>query len=116
MKRHPTSGLAPYACFACHCAFKRPDEADVFWRKCQTCGGRALRMDVRFRAPKKSDDKQWAKVRYLAEHGFVYQKVYRKRGDVWSREEYPQNLEQARDFVTEFRDQALPIPPPPPPP
>lgn len=84
----------------------------MFYRICPTCGGHALRMDVRFRAPKKSDDKQWAKVRYLVAHGFVYQKVYRKQGEVWYRENYPDNLEQARDFVVEFRDQAMRIPPP----
>ncbi|OQA33849.1 MAG: hypothetical protein BWY57_00930 [Betaproteobacteria bacterium ADurb.Bin341] len=65
-------------------------------------------MDVRFRPPKKSDEKQWAKVRFLAEHGFFFQKVYIKKGSVWQRERYPENLEQAKEFVVQFRDQALP--------
>lgn len=112
MKPHPTWNLAPYTCFACRSTFKRPLDENVFYRKCPTCGGHALRMDVRFRPPKKSDDRQWAKVRYLVDHGFVYQKVYRKQGDAWHRENYPDNLEQAKDFVAAFRDQAIAIPKP----
>lgn len=112
MNAHATADLAPYTCFACRHTFKRPFAQEMFYRKCPHCGGQALRMDVRFRSPKISDDKQWAKVRYLAEHGFVYQKVYRKNGDAWSREAYPDNLEQAREFVRQFSDQAVAIPKP----
>jgi len=43
------------------------------------------------------------------DHGFVFQKVYRKEGSVWCRERYPENLEQAKEFVMQFRDQALSI-------
>ncbi len=64
-------------------------------------------MDVRFRPPKKSNDRQWAKVAFLVEHGFYFQKVYRKEGPVWTRIRYPQTLEQARDFVLRYKDQAL---------
>lgn len=66
-------------------------------------------MDPRFRPPKKSDDRQWAKVRFLVDHGFVFQKIYSKEGSVWHRESYPKDLEQARSFVVAFRDQALPL-------
>lgn len=66
-------------------------------------------MDLRFRPPKKSDDRQWAKVRFLVNHGFLFQKIYRKEGPVWYRERYPENLEQAKDFVAQFKDQALPV-------
>lgn len=64
-------------------------------------------MDIRFRPPKKADDKQWKKVKYLVDHGFNFQKVYRKEGSVWYRERYPENLEQAKEFVTKFKDQAF---------
>jgi hypothetical protein len=65
-------------------------------------------MDVRFRPPKKSDDKQWAKASFLSNNGFYFQKIYRKKGPVWQRERYPEKHEEAKKFVIEFRDQALP--------
>jgi hypothetical protein len=109
MTGHSAPSLVPYTCFGCRSTFKRPHEKDVLYRKCPSCGGQALRMDARFRPPKKTDDRQWAKVRFLVDHGFVFQKVYRKDGPVWCRERYPENLEQAKEFVVRFRDQALSI-------
>jgi len=64
-------------------------------------------MDIRFRPPKKSDRRQWAKVRFLVEHGFNFQKVYRKTGGVWQRERYPKDIHEAREFVMRFKDQAV---------
>jgi len=64
-------------------------------------------MDMRFRPPRKSDKKQWAKVKFLVDHGFNFQKIYRREGAVWIRERYPEDLHQAKEFVVRFRDQAL---------
>lgn len=64
-------------------------------------------MDARFRPPKKSDDRQWAKVIFLVEHGFRFQKVYDKQGGVWTRVRYPSSLEDALLFVKTYRDQAF---------
>jgi hypothetical protein len=69
-------------------------------------------MDASFSPPGKSDDRQWLTVQFLVDHGFIFQKVYRKEGSVLHCERYPENLEQARAFVVQFRDQALPIPMP----
>lgn len=63
-------------------------------------------MDVRFQPPKKSDDRQWAKVQLLAEHGFFFQSVFRREGIASYPARYPQTLEQAREFVKEFKAQA----------
>jgi hypothetical protein len=64
-------------------------------------------MDVRFKAPRKRDDKQWEKVQFLADRGFYFQKVYLKEGFVWDRKSYPETLKQAKEFVVQFKDQAL---------
>lgn len=66
-------------------------------------------MDIRFRPPKKSDDKQWKKVKYLVEHGFIFQKIYRKDGPVWYRERYPKTYEQAKEFVVKYKEQAFEV-------
>jgi hypothetical protein len=110
MSGHATIDLVPYTCFACRRTFKRPFERGVVYRKCPHCGGQALQMDIRFRPPRKNDDRQWAKVRFLVEHGFVFQKVFRHAGG--DPERYPENMDQAREFVVEFSDQALHFPKP----
>ena len=98
--------LVPYTCFQCRNTFKRPFER-IFYRKCPSCSAQAVFIDIRFKAPRKRDDKQWEKVRFLAEHGFYFQKVYLKEGSVWKRQHYPENLKQAKKFVVQFKDQAL---------
>ena len=101
--------LVPFTCFECRCTFKREFEKEVFLRKCPTCEGDALMMDIRFRPPKKRDDKQWKKVEFLVSHGFLFQKVYCKEGPVWYREKYPSTLEQAKEFVVKYKDQAFEV-------
>ena len=65
-------------------------------------------MDVRFRTPRKTDDKQWKKVEFLFQHGFYFQKIYRQiaRG-TYQRVPYPADLSGARKFVVEFKSQAI---------
>lgn len=112
MTGQATTKRAPYTCFACRSTFRCRHEHAVQYRKCPNCGGQAIRMDASFCPPGKSDERQWSKVHFLVDHGFVFQRVYRKEGSVWHCERYPDNLEQARTFVVQFRDQALPIPMP----
>jgi hypothetical protein len=44
---------------------------------------------------------------FLFRHGFRFQKVYHKHGNVWIRARYPATLKEARDFVKTHADQAL---------
>lgn len=101
------SNLTPYTCFSCLSTYKRPFDQQIYVRKCPKCSNHAVQMDIRFKPPKKSDIQQWKKVKFLVEHGFYFQKIYRKENDLWCRERYPQTLEQAKEFVIEFKDQAL---------
>lgn len=107
MYKNQTSNLAPHTCFKCRSTYKRPFEKGVFYRKCPTCGSNAVLMDIRFRTPGKKDNKQWAKVEFLAKHGFYFQKVYLKEGCIWERQRYPDNLEEAKKFVRKFKEQAI---------
>ena len=102
------SFLAPFVCIRCRSSFRRPFQKDVDYRPCVSCGQDAVRVDVRFRTPRKADDKQWKKVEFLFEHGFYFQKVYRQisRG-TFLRVPYPRDLAEARRFVVEFKSQAI---------
>ena len=99
------SSLTPFVCVDCRASFRRPFEKGVDRRP---CGRDAVRVDVRFRTPRKADDKQWKKVEFLFQHGFYFQKVYRPvaRG-VLQRMRYPRVLDEARRFVAEFKSQAM---------
>jgi hypothetical protein len=64
--------------------------------------------DIRFRAPKKSDIQQWKKVKFLFEHGFFFQRVYKQIGrGTYASVRYPRDLAEAKVFVTEFKKQAI---------
>jgi hypothetical protein len=102
------SFLAPFVCVQCWASFRRPFQKGVDYRPCASCGRDAVRVDVRFRTPRKTDDKQWRKVDFLFEHGFYFQKVYRQiaRG-TYVRVLYPRYLAEARRFVVAFKSQAM---------
>ena len=102
------SFLAPFVCICCRASFRRPFQKGVDYRPCASCGQDAVRVDVRFRTPRKADDKQWKKVAFLFQHGFYFQKVYRQiaRG-TFERVPYPKDLTEARRFVVEFKSQAI---------
>jgi hypothetical protein len=80
---------------------------------CPECGQAMTLMTHRFRPPKKEDEKKWLTVKYLVDNGFAYQHIYEeietkdkqkiKRINV----AYPDNLRDAREFVTKYKDQAI---------
>lgn len=102
------SFLAPFVCVPCRASFRRPFQKGVDFRPCASCGQDAVRVDIRFRTPRKTDNKQWKKVEFLFKHGFYFQKVYRQiaRG-TFLRVSYPRDLAEARGFVVEFKSQAI---------
>ena len=105
----PTPYNMAFACLDCRKSFKRefdlakgcPNEL-----KCLDCGGLAHNFGRHFKAPKKSDLKQWSKVAFLFEHGFRFQKIRLKNNSLES-VAYPKTLEAAKEFVEKYKEYAL---------
>ncbi|GGI85562.1 hypothetical protein [Shewanella gelidii] len=99
-----------FACLDCHSSFKRELKlAPCDYPKqltCPNCGGVAHNYGRHFKAPKKSDKKQWEKVKFLHEHGFRFHKIRIGSGhhDVVP---YPETLEQAKEFVVKYKKYAV---------
>ena len=91
-----------HACFTCRKCFKRIQEAapsnrfmtseqqseaigetwarnEAMEHKCPNCGGKAFKMGIDFKAPKKTDAKAWAEVAKYIRTGNVY---YRGNNEV----------------------------------
>jgi hypothetical protein len=88
--------MFPFACFHCRRSFKRSYEPNVGDRPCPHCGGLAVRLDRKFKAPPTDDCRQWAKVEYLVAHGFRFESVYNPDGTLVA---YPDTLKEAEEFV-----------------
>jgi len=104
------------ACFNCRKAFTMGTDFDNMRQSnCPECGQRMTLMTHRFRPPKKEDDMKWQTVRYLVDNGFTYQRIYEKSETNSEQKikrisvEYPENLRDAKDFVTKYLDQAQPF-------
>ena len=79
---------------------------------CSICGKPMTLLSHLFKPPKKTDTKHWETVKYLVEHGFRYQHIYktveRKNGIIISYEgyvPYPCNLKEAKEFVENYKEQ-----------
>ena len=59
-----------------------------------------------FKAPKKSDQKQWMKIQFLISHGFLFQKI-RPNGINNDSIPYPDTLEEAKEFVLLYAKYAI---------
>ncbi len=105
-QKHVQSYLFPHVCFACRKSFKKPRSQEQ--RACPQCGGQLIALSRKFAAPKISDIEQWKKVQYLVVHGFLFQPVYERGEDgVLYRVSYPDNLEEATEFVLKYQEQAI---------
>jgi hypothetical protein len=105
-----------FACLDCCKSFKR--EFDLSKEcpaelKCPDCGGISYNFGRHFKAPKKSNKKQWKKITYLFNHGFRFQKmrIGKRSGNFVSYTPesipYPETLEQAKEFVAKYKDYAI---------
>ena len=100
-----------FACFDCFKSFKREfNLAETYPLElvCPNCGGISHNFGRHFKAPKKSDKKQWAKIIFLFKHGFRFQKIrlstHQTHHDTIS---YPDTLEEAKEFVVKYKDYAI---------
>ena len=103
-ERHAQAYLFPHACLHCRKSFKKP--ASTSPRTCPECTGELTRLSRKFKAPKARDTAQWAKVKFLVEHGFLFYSVYEQAGAGEVRVPYPKTLEEAREFVKGKKRQA----------
>jgi hypothetical protein len=82
--------LRPYACFACRRSYRRPARGNPPVLPCPHCGSPSIGLSRTFKAPKRSDPKQWAKVESLVRHGFLFWKLG---------EPYPATLREVAAFA-----------------
>ena len=85
--------MHPFACFNCRRSFKRVSKVDPVL-PCPNCGSPSIGLTRKFKAPKQTDVKQWAKVEALVRHGFLF----------WSLDRYPQTLREVDAFASKHRD------------
>ena len=95
-----------YVCLDCCKSFMRrlsspAREPEIM--PCPECGGNSYNYGRHFKPPKKSDKKQWTKIRYLFEHGFRFQKIRQNPDNLCETVPYPETLEQAKEFVVTFK-------------
>lgn len=95
----PGLALIPFACFACHRVFRRESKT-LDNKVCPHCGGVAIGLNRKFRAPPRNNEQQWAKVELLVRHGFRFHTPYDEHGKPTR---YPTTLRAARDFVRRCR-------------
>jgi DNA replicative helicase MCM subunit Mcm2 (Cdc46/Mcm family) len=98
-----------FACLECQKSFKREFDLSKEFPltlKCPNCGGISHNLGRHFKAPKKTDAKQWAKVKFLIEHGFFFQKIYDKNNNGLNIP-YPKTLEEAEEFVVRYKEYAI---------
>jgi DNA-directed RNA polymerase subunit RPC12/RpoP len=103
-EKHVQSYLFPHVCFQCRKSFKKPQSQEP--GICSQCGSQLTALSRKFAAPKTSNVAQWNKVRFLVEHGFLFQSVYEFQEDGGKyRVGYPQTIEEAEEFVDKYQEQ-----------
>ncbi|MDU2207986.1 hypothetical protein, partial [Veillonella sp.] len=71
-------------------------------KTCPICKGKMYFVNEKFKAPKKSNDKEWKIIEYLLLSGYDF------RNPIYGAEKYmyfefPKNLQEAKAFVREMR-------------
>lgn len=97
-------------CLKCRLVFNRPfDPGYGLPDSCPSCQVKMKLYPHRFRPPAKTELRKWAVVRFLAEHGFNYQKILMRQeyipgsGTVEYFVPYPETMRDAELFVQQYR-------------
>lgn len=85
--------LIAHACFYCRKSWKKHSSAEI--SVCPQCGGPLCIMGRSFKAPKRTDIKQWEKVRILWFQGFRFWSY----GSNLDAEALPDRLQDVNDFI-----------------
>lgn len=98
-----------FACLGCRKAFKREINAAKTYPlelKCPECSGASYNFGRHFKAPKRTDIKQWEKIEFLFQHGVRFQNI-RLEANHHATVPYPETLAQAKEFVLTYQKYAL---------
>jgi len=99
-----------YVCLDCCKSFMRDlpkPIRDPETMICPECGNKSYNFGRHFKPPKKSDKKQWQKIRFLFEHGFRFQKIRNNPDNYYDTVPYPENMEQAKEFVVKYKEYSV---------
>ena len=101
-------------CFNCRKSFSLGTDYTIkHSAKCPDCGQPTSILQHTFRPPNRDDIKKWKVAEFLKDHGFIFQHIYKdintKNGIVSAENyvEYPTTMEDAKDFVLKYKEQAL---------
>ena len=99
-----------YLCLDCRKTLKREVEGPAT-RTCANCGGEAVRMGHRFRAPALSKKQEWDVVLFLVRNGFYFDRVYVSTSTPGTQASltYPTSMQEAKAFVEQWADYAQPL-------
>lgn len=97
-------------CLGCRLVFNQPfDPGYDLPYTCPSCQVKMKLYPHRFRPPPKTDRRKWSVVRFLAEHGFNYQKILVKqeripgKGAIEHSVPYPETMREAVLFVQQYK-------------
>jgi len=95
-----------FVCFTCKTSNMRHfDESPCDYpdtMECPVCKDLTFNLGRYFKPPKKSDSAQWNKVKFLVEHGFLFQKI-RIDSNTHESVPYPKTLADAKEFVVKYK-------------
>ena len=103
-------------CLDCRKAFNRPINLEKENKSiCPQCENPMTELYHLFQPPKQTEKKKWEVVKYLVENGFRYYHVWEtinrnSKGEITSYQnytKYPDNMNDAKEFVEKYQDQAL---------
>ena len=91
-------------CTTCQISLSEGTNYELFNtnKTCPICNGKMYFVNEKFKAPKKSNDKEWKIIEYLLLSGYDF------RNPIYGTErymyfEFPKNLQEAEAFVREMR-------------